>query len=322
MAHPNAKLTPAGRLLLVTRVLVQGWSCAEAAEAQGVSRTTAYRYVRRFRAMGEAALRDRTSAPHRRPRAVAPEQEQLICALRRETGRGPHQLAALLGMPRSTIYQVLRRHGLERLSRLDRTTRSVIRYEKGRPGELVHLDVKKLGRVPDGGGKRFDPGFAETGIGRHRPGRRRGHDALHVAVDDHSRVAYVEALPDERGETTAGFLQRAVLAFAQEGVRVEAILTDNGGNYVRSRAFKATVEGLQLNHLHTRPYRPQTNGKAEAFIKTLQREWAYARPYLTNEARLVALQPFVQHYNYCRPHTACNGLPPISRVNNLHENYS
>jgi transposase InsO family protein len=303
-------------------VIIEGWSAAEAAEAQGVSRTTAYRYLRRFRRDGMAGLLDRSSAPHRRPGAVSDAQERLICALRRETGYGPHRLAGLLEMPRSTVYAVLRRHGLQRLSQLDRTTRSSIRYEKGAPGELVHLDVKKLGRVPDGGGKRMDPGFAQTGIGAHRPGRRRGHDALHVAVDDHSRFAYVEALPDERGTTTAGFLQRATLAFAAEGIAVRSLLTDNGKNYTASRAFQETVEGLNLTHHRTRPYRPQTNGKAEAFIKTLQREWAYARPYLTNEARLLALQPFVEHYNRCRPHTACGGLPPMSRlVNNVHGNY-
>ena len=202
--------------------------------------------------------------------------------------------------------------GLHRLASLHRSTREVIRYERAAPGELVHLDVKKLGRIPDGGGKRFDPGFLETGAGRHAS-RGLGHDFIHVAVDDHSRYAYAEALPDERGETTAAFLERTLAIFQACGVRVERLLTDNGGNY-RSRVFAATAaaHGVQLRR--TRPYRPQTNGKAEAFNKTLQREWAYVRLYRCNDERTAALTPFLDEYNGNRPHTALGGLSPIMRL--------
>jgi transposase InsO family protein len=188
----------------------------------------------------------------------------------------------------------------------------VIRYERAAPGELVHLDVKKLGRIPDGGGKRFDPGFLETGAGRHRS-RGLGCDFIHVAVDDHSRYAYAEALPDECGETTAAFLVRALHTFQALGVRVERLLTDNGGNY-RSRAFADVASAHDVQLRRTRPYRPQTNGKAEAFNKTLQREWAYVRLYHTNAERTAALDTFLTIYNGARPHTALGGLSPLSRI--------
>lgn len=178
----------------------------------------------------------------------------------------------------------------------------------------MHLDVKKFGRIPEGGGKRFDPGFAESGAGRHRPGPPRGHDYVHVAVDDHSRFAYAEALPNETGATTAGFLLRAVHAFALAGITVTGVLTDNALNYRRSRAFIDTADSLAIDRRHTQPYRPQTNGKAEAFNKTLQREWAYRRPYLSNAERIAALTPFLDDYNYARPHTAIDNLPPASRL--------
>jgi transposase InsO family protein len=217
-------------------------------------------------------------------------------------------------MAASTVYGVLKRAGLSVLARLDRTTRAVIRYERGRPGELVHLDVKKFGRIPEGGGKRFDPGFAENGAGRKRPGPRRGHDYVHVAVDDHSRYAYAEALPDETGPTTAGFLLRAVAAFALAGIHVTGVLTDNALNYRRSQAFIGTAEALGITRYHTQPYRPQTNGKAEAFNKTLQREWAYRRPYSSNRERVEALEAFLVDYNFTRPHTAIGNRPPASRL--------
>jgi len=195
---------------------------------------------------------------------------------------------------------------------LDRTTRSVIRYERGRPGELIHLDIKKLARIPDGGGKRIDPGWQEAKTAKHtsRGGVR---DYVHVAVDDHSRYAYAEALPDEKGVTAADFLVRAALAFAQVGIAVERVITDNGGCY-RSHAFAAAADELEVQLKRTRPYRPQTNGKAEAFNKTLQREWAYRRPYVSNLERLDALPIFLQDYNYVRPHTSIGNKPPASRL--------
>lgn len=313
MSHANAKLNEYGRLLLVSR-LQEGWTQAEVAEAQGISRSTVAKWWKRYCEEGVEGLRDRSSRARRLPHALGETVVEAICTLRRELGAGPHRIAYELGMSASTVYGVLRRKGLAVLARLDRTTRAVIRYERERPGELVHLDVKKFGRIPEGGGKRFDPGFAESGVGRHRPGARRGHDYVHVAVDDHSRFAYAEALPDETGATTAGFLLRAVEAFAAAGITVERALTDNAKNYRVSRAFLEAAAANSIALRHTRPYRPQTNGKAEAFNKTLQREWAYRQPYRTNQERIAALQPFLDDYNYVRPHTAIGNRPPASRL--------
>jgi transposase InsO family protein len=270
------------------------------------------KWWRRFKAEGESGLRDRSSRPRRTPHALAEHVVEAICRLRRELGAGPHRIAWELGMHASTVYGVLRRAGLSVLARLDRTTRAVIRYERGRPGELIHLDIKKLARIPDGGGKRFDPGWREANTAR-RTSRGGGHDYLHVAVDDHSRYAYAEALPDEKGTTAADFLARAALAFAEVGIRVERVITDNGGCY-RSHAFAAVAAMLEVRLRRTRPFRPQTNGKAEAFNKTLQREWAYRRPYYSNTERLEALPIFLQDYNYARPHTSIGNLPPASRL--------
>jgi transposase InsO family protein len=278
----------------------------------GVSRATVCKWLRRYADEGAAGLSDRSSRPREIARALPPDQIAAISTLRRERAWGPHRMGYALGIARSTVYAVLRRLGLHRLSSLHRSTREVIRYERATAGELVHLDVKKLGRIPDGGGKRFDPGFRETGAGRHAS-RGLGHDYIHVAVDDYSRYAYAEALPDERGATTAAFLQRALTTLQEKGVRVERILTDNGGNY-RSRVFAevATSHGVQLRR--TRPYRPQTNGKAEAFNKMLQREWAYVRIYTSNAERLNALPVFLAEYNTDRPHTALGGLAPLTRI--------
>lgn len=311
MVHANAKLTPAGRLLIVEQIEA-GFSQAEVARRMFLSRATVGKWWRRYRDEGLGGLQDRPSKAKRLPHALGEEVVAIICRLRRELGRGPHRMAGELGLPRSTIYGVLRRAGLSVLGHMERTTRTVIRYEKQRPGELIHLDVKKLGRIPDGGGKRFDAGFKETGSGRHRPGKR-GFEYVHVAVDDHSRFAYAEVLADERGGTTAAFLQRTILAFAQTGIRVQRVLTDNGGNY-RSFPFQAVAGEHSIRLQKTRPYRPQTNGKAEAFNKTLQREWAYLRPYSSNVERLAALQPFLDDYNFARPHTAIGNQPPASRL--------
>lgn len=311
MSHPNAKLTPAGRLLII-RQLEDGFTQAEVARRMYLSRSTVAKWWKRYHEEGLEGLADRSSRAKRLKHALGEEVVEAICTLRRELGVGPHRLAWELGMARSTIYGVLRRKGLSVLSHMERTTRTVIRYERQQPGELVHLDVKKLGRIPEGGGKRFDEGFKETGSGRKRPGKR-GFEYVHVAVDDHSRFAYAEILPDEKGPTTAAFLARTVLAFAQEGIRIQRVLSDNGGNY-RSLPFAsmASEHGIRLKK--TRPYRPQTNGKAEAFNKTLQREWAYLRPYSSNAQRQAALQPFLADYNFARPHTAIGNQPPASRL--------
>jgi transposase InsO family protein len=278
----------------------------------GVSRTTVYKTLRRFADEGEAGLSDRSSRPRRSPRKSRVELEAAIRALRCDRAWGPHRIGYALQIARSTVYAVLRRLGLQRLDLLDRVTRQVIRITQTAPGELVHLDVKRLGRVPDGGGKRMEPGFARSGIGRTGL-QRVGHDYLHVAIDGYSRYAYVEALPDERGATTAAFLERALGAFSVLGVRVQALLTDNGGNY-RSHAFRdvAVAAGVRLKR--TRPRRPQTNGKAERFIKTLQWEWAYIRPYLSNPERRNALPAFLAEYNAHRPHTALEGRSPLTRI--------
>ena len=278
----------------------------------GVSRATVCKWLRRHADEGAAGLRDRSSRPSASPRVLLPAMVAAIESLRRERAWGPHRIGYALGIARSTVYAVLRRLGLHRLASLHRSTREVIRYERAAPGELIHLDVKKLGRIPDGGGKRFDPGFRETGAGRHAS-RGLGHDFIHVAVDDHSRYAYAEALPDERGETTAAFLERALATLQALGVRVQRILTDNGGNY-RSFAFASVAarHGVQLKR--TRPYRPQTNGKAEAFNKTLQREWAYIRLYASNSERTAALRTFLAEYNGHRPHTALGGRSPLTRI--------
>ena len=207
---------------------------------------------------------------------------------------------------------ILRRAGLHRLAWLHRTTREVVRYEHARPGDLVHLDIKKLGRVPQGGGKRILPGFGETHSGPQR-GPRLGFDFLHVAVDDHSRYAYVEALPDERGATAAAFLVRALAHFKRQDIAVERILTDNGACYV-SRIFTRTAAARNIRVKRTRPFRPQTNGKAEAFNKIMQAEWAYQRPYYSNRERLNALPGFLAYYNHRRPHGGIDGATPASRL--------
>lgn len=309
--HANARLTVHTRLQLV-ELHQSGYPPAWIAEIMGVSRATVYKWLRRYDVEGRAGLRDRSSRPHRLARHTPETVVAAICDLRRTRAWGPHRIAYALGIARSTVYAILHRAGLHRLSSLHRSTREIIRYERATPGELLHLDVKKLGRIPAGGGKRFDEGFLESGAGRHAS-RGLGHDFIHVAIDDHSRYAYAEALPDERAETTAAFLARCLTTFQEKGILVERILTDNGGNY-RSHLFAAVAaaHGVQLKR--TRPYRPQTNGKAEAFNKTLQREWAYVRLYETNTERLAALPVFVHEYNAHRPHTALGGLTPLQRI--------
>jgi transposase InsO family protein len=295
--------------LLVTRIIEEGWSVAATAESMGVSRATAHKWLRRFREEGPAGLEDRSSAPHRSPAALAPREVRRIVAARRRLKRGPHQLAPVLGHPRSTIYAVLRRQGLSRLSYMDRPTAIPIRYERERPGELVHIDVKKLARIPAGGGHKM------LGRAAARPNHRGdGYDYLHVAIDDRSRWAYVEVHTDERGSTCAGFLRRTAEHLASVGVNIEAVMTDRAMNYVVSREFGDTLEAIGARHLVTRPYRPQTNGKAERFNRTMLEEWAYVKLYRSNGARLAALPRWIDTYNRRRPHTALGGLPPISRL--------
>ena len=310
MGHRRAALTPLGRRILVDRVLVEGWTQAAVAEGAGVSRATVAKWVKRFREEGLPGLEDRSSAPRQRPHALSAKQVHRILRARRRTGDGPHRLGPMLGHPRSTVYGVLRRHGCSRLCDTDRATRITIRYERERPGELVHVDVKKLGRIPAGGGHRM--------LGRqggHRKTRHLiGHDYLHVAVDDHSRVAFVQVHPDEKGATTARFVLDAAAFFVEHGIHIERVMTDRHLSYTRSREFGEALKEIGAKHRPTRKYRPQTNGKAERFIQTLKREWAYRRLYRTNERRLAALPRWVAFYNSPRPHTALGGRPPFSRL--------
>jgi transposase InsO family protein len=309
-------LTEFGRALLVARVLALGWSAATAAEAAGVSRATAYKWVRRFLSEGPVGLRDRSCRPHTIRRTGADVVSQVL-ELRRSRKLGPHRLAALLGLARSTCYAVLRREGLQRLDWLDRPTGQVIRrYERARPGELLHVDVKKLGRIPDGGGHR------SRGRDACVHGSGLGYDFIHACVDDHSRLAYAEIHPDERGDTCAAFLVRAGAFFAERGVTVERVLTDNAWNYRKSPTFRAAVTSLGAVQRFTRPYRPQTNGKAERFNRTLLEEWAYVRPYTSNAERAGLLPTWLHQYNHHRSHTALGGRSPVERVNNLPGNYS
>jgi len=317
MAHRKAKLTQFGRLLLVQRVVDLGWTAAQAAEAVGVSRATAYKWLRRHREEGLAGLEDRSSRPATCPHALRAETVQQILGARARLKFGPHRLAPEVNCPRSTIYGVLRRHHLSRLDALDRPSAVPVRYVRDHPGELVHLDVKKLARIPDGGGHRM--------LGRSTETRRRGngYDYVHVAIDDASRVAFVGVFPDERGDTTARFLLEAGSSFAAEGVRVESILTDRAASYTRAKAFAEATGALGIHHLVTKPYRPQTNGKAERFIRTLLEEWGYARLYRSNQERLDCLSDWIQFYNQRRPHTALGGQPPMAvLVNNVRGNYT
>jgi transposase InsO family protein len=316
VTHARAKLTVAGRLLLVERVLELGWTVTMAAEAQGCSAATGYKWLRRFRAEGHGGLQDRSSRPHRSPTRLSHAREQAILRRRRSTLEGPHQIAWALGEVPSTVHRVLRRLGAPRLADIDRPTRTVVRYERERPGELVHVDIKKQGRVPTGGGWRI--------LGRAAaPSRHRGdgYDFIHAAIDDRSRLAYAEILPDERKETASAFMTRAIGFYADHGVSVERVLTDNGSCY-RSGEFARVLADAGIAHRRTRPYRPQTNGKVERFNLTLKWEWAYARPYETNASRTDELERWLHHYNYHRPHMAHAGRSPITVVNNVPRKHS
>ena len=305
MLHRTAKLTPFGRRLLVDRVLVEGWPAATAAEMLGVSRATAYKWLRRYRAEGQAGLEDRSARPHHRPRALPEREVRRILVMRRRLRVGPHRLGPLLGHSRSTVYGVLRRHGASRLAHADRLTGVPVRYVRERPGELLHVDVKRLGRVRPGGGHRILGESARN----HLP---IGYDYLPVAIDDATRLAYVAVRPDELAGSTVSFIEEAVEFFAGHGVRVERVMTDNAWTYTHSRDLAALFADLDIRHLRTRPRRPQTNGKAERFIGTIQREWAYARLFRSNEDRLATLSNWVDAYNRRRPHAGLDGQTPLS----------
>jgi len=304
--HQHARMTVHGRVLLVKRVRAQGWRVAAAAQAAGVSERTAYKWLARHRAGGERMLHDRSSAPARCRHRLPAETVAAIERLRRERLTGP-AIARKLGMARSTVGAVLRRLGLGRLQALDPKPPAV-RYERERPGELIHLDTKKLGRIAR-------PSHRVTGNRRDRV-KGIGWDYVHVAIDDASRLAYTEILQSERKEDATAFLERALAFFAAHGVGVERVMTDNGNAY-RSQLFGALVAKAGLRHIRTRPYTPKTNGKAERFIQTSLREWAYAQTYQTSAERAHAMQPWITSYNHLRPHSALGGHPPVTRLNNL-----
>ncbi|WP_329425333.1 IS481 family transposase [Streptomyces sp. NBC_01268] len=312
MAHRNARLTVFGRRLLVERVC-SGRPVAHVAAEMGISRATAHKWIRRWRTEGEAGLHDRSSRPHTTPHRTAAAVEEQVCGLRRNRKLGPARIGPILGLPTSTVHRILTRHRLNRLAWIDRPTGVVIRrYERERPGELIHVDVKKLGRIPDGGGHRT--------LGRQAGRATRsamGFDYVHSAVDDHSRLAYSEIHPDEKVATCAAFLARAAAFFHASGItRIERVLTDNAWAYRKGLAWKTVLADLGATGKLTRAYRPQTNGKVERFNRTLLDEWAYLRPYTSNDERTAALADFLHTYNHHRCHTALDGHPPISRVNN------
>jgi transposase InsO family protein len=303
--HKNARLTPVGRSLVVHRI-ARGESVTQVARDAGVSRRTVWKWVQRYRTTGDAGLTDRSSRPHRSPTALRRMPRRQIARLRRKH-RSSLYIARHLQLPLSTVVRVQRQLGLNRLDRLT-APQPVLRYEWAHPGDLLHLDVKKLGRIG-----RFGHRITGTRRWQHRT-RGIGWEFLHVAIDDHSRVTYAELLPDERGETAALFLTRAAAWFRQHGVaRIDRVMTDNGAAYL-SRVFRHVLDTLGARHLRTRPRTPQTNGKVERVIQTLLREWAYARPYRNSARRAVALESYLRYYNTERPHTALNFLSPAHRL--------
>jgi transposase InsO family protein len=321
--HANAALSLRQRRRMVGLVLEQRWSIASAAAEMNTSSKTCGKWVARYRRVGECGLRDRSSAPHRQARQTCRRRVEAILALRRLRFTGP-QIAELLGMPTSTVSAILKREGMGKLGRLG--LEPAQRYERQRPGELVHIDVKKLGRIQGGAGKRVT-----GGVTRNKSPRRRdldgvdrciiGWDYVHVAVDDYSRLAYAEVLSNEKATTAVAFLRRAIAYFARHGISVERVITDNGSPYV-STIHSIACRTLGIRHLRTRPYRPQTNGKAERFIRTMLDGWAYGAIYRSSQERTTALDGWLWHYNHRRKHSALGHQPPITRLNNLTGPYS
>jgi transposase InsO family protein len=323
MSHANALLTPAGRLRLARCVVDDGWPLRRAAERFSVSVTTAQRWASRYRLHGKDGMGDRSSRPNRCPHQLPTRTEHRIMGLRVSRRLGPARIAYRLGLNPSTVGKVLARYQAPRLSWTDpatgcrlRARPKAVRYEHNAPGDLVHVDIKKLGRIPDGGGHRFLGRAA--GI-RVKKGARPGTAYIHHAVDDHSRLVYSEILTDERKETAAAFWTRANDYFTGCGITVLRVLTDNGAPY-RSKLFAQTLGAIK--HKRTRPYRPQTNGKVERFNRTLLEEWAYARPYLSEAERVAEYDTFIHTYNHHRGHTSLGGKSPADRVPNLCGQYT
>jgi transposase InsO family protein len=321
--HANARLSPIGRRLLVDRIESESWTVREAALAAGLSERTTRKWLGRWRQDGPAGLLDRSSAPRTVANKTDPETVATIVALRRVRFTAA-EIAETLDRPLSTISAVLKREGLGKLSRLD--VEVTERYERARPGELIHIDVKKLGRIQGGAGKRvrggkkrhYNPRLVDAaGVRRHTV----GWDAVHIAIDDATRLAYAEVLQDEKARTAIGFLRRAVAFFASYGIHAERLLTDNGSPY-RSAIHAITCRQLGIRHIRTRAYRPQTNGKAERFIRTMLNGWAYSAIYGSSSERTAALDGWLWHYNHRRPHRAIGRITPATRLNNLLGTYS
>jgi transposase InsO family protein len=324
VSHANAQLTPAGRLRLAQLVVDQKWPLRRAAERWNCSVTTAKRWADRYRAEGRAGLVDRSLRPASSPRRTPTRLERRVVGLRVSRRWGPARIAYRLGMAISTVHKILRRYGCPPLAWTDPGTgvrikgarRQANRYVHDAPGDMVHVDVKKLGRIPDGGGWRA---VGKTQGNKNTTKGRIGYDLIHTAIDDCSRLAYSEILRDERKETCAAFWLRANAFFNSHGITVERVLTDNGPGY-RSNAWRDALGDITPKR--TRPYRPQTNGKVERFNRTLIEEWAYVRVYSSNAERTAALDDWLHLYNHHRRHTALKGLTPIARVNDLPGHYS
>jgi transposase InsO family protein len=329
--HSNAALTPLHRLRLARLIVDHHWPVARAAERYDVSWKTAAKWAQRYAVEGAAGMNDRSSRPHRQPARTPAPVVRKIVHLRWKQRLGPVQIGDRLGVPASTVHSVLVRCRLNRLSHLDRVTGEPIRrYQHERPGDLIHVDVKKLGKVPDGGGWRF-VGKQQGGKNKWATARRTGLTAarhpnigtcyLHTVIDDHSRVAYVEAHDDETAATATAVLRNAVAWFADRGVTVQGVLSDNGPAY-RSHLWAQTCAQLAVTAKRTRPYRPQTNGKIERFHRTLAEGWAFKKFYTSEPARLAALPGWLHEYNHHRPHTAIGGKAPITKLDNLAGHHS
>jgi transposase InsO family protein len=333
VSHANAALTPRHRLRLARAVVEDGWSVSYAAAVFNVSWPTAKRWADRYRQAGPAGMTDRSSRPHRCPRRTPQPLVRQIVHLRWKQRLGPVAIAERVGLAPSTVHAVLRRCRLSRLSHIDRATgEPVRRYEHDHPGSLIHVDVKKLGNIPDGGGWRYlgrEQGKKNRQLTAHTSGRPRskthaplmGTAFVHTVIDDYSRVAYAEIHDDEQAATAIGVLRRAVAWFATRGITVERVLSDNGAAY-RSHAWRDACAELRIKPTRTRPYRPQTNGKIERFHRTMADGWAYRRIFLTESARRKALPAWLHEYNHHRPHTATGRRPPISRLTNLSGQYT
>jgi transposase InsO family protein len=332
VVHANAALTPKHRLRLARLVVDDGWSPSRAAEFFNVSWRTAAKWAQRYRDEGAVGMNDRSSARHTQARKTPQPVVRKIVHLRWKQRLGPVQIGAKLGVAASTVHAVLARCRLNRLSHIDRVTgQPARRYERSRPGELIHVDVTKFGNIPDGGGWRFvgktrgewnrQATRDRTGIKARKYRPKVGTCFVHTVIDDYSRVAYAEIHDDEKAVTATGVLYRAVAWFAERGVTVERVLSDNGSPYV-SHLWRSSCADLAITAKRTRPRRPQTNGKIERLHRTLADGWAYKKLYTTEQARRAALAGWLHQYNHHRPHSALDGLPPISRLHNLPEHHT